>query len=131
VDGVKLPPVVWFVMVGTLAAAVHWCVVRALVSAAVLSPLAANLPAWCVAFGVSYSGHRWLTFAHQGSPLRRSAARFALLSLGGLALNEAAYAALLHLTPLRYDLALAVVLLAVAVVTYLLGRHWAFEGRRP
>jgi len=53
--------------------------------------------------------------------------RFFALSLAGFALNETGYALLLRWTALPYDLALACVLLAVAVMTYLLGSSWAFR----
>lgn len=120
----------WFVAVGCAAAAVHFAAVVLLVTRGGLHPLWANVAAWCVAFGVSWSGHRWLSFRQQAAPKARSAARFALVSLGGLAVNEAAYAVLLHATGLRYEAALAIVLLAVAALTYWLGRHWAFAGSR-
>ena len=128
--GLKLPSWFWFVLVGSLAAAVHFTVVIALVSAFSTPPLMANVFAWMVAFGVSYVGHHRLSFRGQAAPVARSAARFALVSLSGLALNEAAYALLLHLTPLRYDIALALVLVGVAFITYQLGRHWAFAGKQ-
>jgi putative flippase GtrA len=125
----KLPSWLWFLAVGSTAAAVHFAVVLVLVGGGIVqAPLVANVLAWCVAFGVSYGGHRFLTFSHQQAPLARSALRFAAVSLGGLALNEGAYAVLLQFTPLRYDVALFLVLLGVAVVTYWLGRHWAFAG---
>jgi putative flippase GtrA len=129
---VRWPSWIWFVAVGCAAAAVHFAVVLLLVGGGfVRAPLVANILAWCVAFGVSYLGHRALTFRRQQAPLARSALRFAVVSLGGLALNEAAYAVLLHFTPLRYDVALVLVLLGVAVITYWLGRHWAFAGSSP
>jgi putative flippase GtrA len=43
--------------------------------------------------------------------------------------NEAVYAALLGWSGIGYRLALALTLVAVAVGTYLLSRHWAFRGR--
>ena len=124
----KLPSWLWFIAVGTAAAAVHFAVVLVLVGKLALPPLVANLLAWCVAFGVSYSGHRALTFRAHAAPLVRSAWRFAAVSLAGLAANELAYAALLQFTTVRYDVALALVLLGVAAFTYVLGRHWAFAG---
>jgi len=36
---------------------------------------------------------------------------------------------LLHWTRLRYDLVLALVLVGVAVMTYVLSLHWAFQGK--
>jgi len=126
-----LRPARWlvFVLVGSAAAAVHWGVVLALVHGWRAAPLLANVAGWCVAFVVSFAGHRWGTFASRQAPVARAVRRFVIVSLGGLALNETAYALLLHFTPLRFDVALVLVLLAVAIVTYQLGRHWAFEGR--
>lgn len=120
----------WFLAVGGAAALVHYVTVRALVAGLGLAPLLANPIAWCVAFGVSFVGHRHLSFALQAAPMARSLRRFAVLSLAGLFANQAAYAALLRFTPLRYDVALVLVLAGVAGATYVLGRHWAFAGNR-
>lgn len=116
----------WFIAVGCAAAALHLGVVVVLVGAWAMAPLAANVVGWLIAFGVSFAGHHYLTFAHHGAPLARAAGRFFFVSAAGFAVNEAAYAALLRWSPLRYDLGLALVLLAVAAATYWLGRHWAF-----
>ena len=42
--------------------------------------------------------------------------------------TRSAYAALLHWSGLRYDIVLAFVLVAVAVITYLVSSRWAFLG---
>lgn len=115
-----------FVFVGCAAAATHWIIVVALVSQLGARPLVANVAGWLVAFGVSFTGHHRLTFAGHGAPLRRAVTRFFWVSTIGFAVNETAYALLLGTTGLRYDVLLAIVLLGVAVFTYLLGRHWAF-----
>lgn len=122
--------IAWFVLVGTAAAAVHWSVVVMLVAHAGWRPLLANVLGWLIAFGVSFSGHYRWTFRDHGVPLWRSAMRFFAVSASGFAINETAYALLLHWSGLRYDLVLAVVLVAVAGGTYLLSRHWAFN-RKP
>ena len=93
-------------------------------------PLLANVLGWLIAFGVSFSGHHRWTFRDHGVPLWRSAMRFFAVSAIGFSINEATYALLLHWSSLRYDLVLAVVLVAVAGGTYLLSRHWAFN-RKP
>jgi putative flippase GtrA len=121
----------WFVVVGAVAALVHLGVVRVLVGTAGVAPLVANVPAWCIAFGVSYLGHRRLTFRAHDVPVGPSMLRFALVSIGALALNEAMYAVLLRFTPLRYDIALVLVIGGVALVTWWLARHWAFAGSPP
>lgn len=122
--------VVFFVAVGAAAAFTHWSVVRALVQAAALPPLAANVLGFAVAFGVSYLGHYRLSFRSSAAHAQ-ALPRFAAVALGGFVLNEALYALLLHVTALRYDVALALVLLSVAGLTYLASRGWAFRDRRP
>ena len=89
-------------------------------------PLAANVLGWLVAFIVSFAGHHRLTFRGHGAAPGPAAVRFFAISAGGFAVNEAAYALLLAWSDLRYDVVLAGVLLAVAALTYLLSRHWAF-----
>ena len=115
-----------FIAVGCVAAAVHWSVVVGLVSGLHWRPLVANVVGWLVAFVVSFSGHHRLSFHGHGVQWHVAARRFFVVSAAGFAINECAYAALLGWTGLHYDLLLAVVLVAVAVLTYLLGRHWAF-----
>ena len=54
-------------------------------------------------------------------------ASFFLVSALGFAVNEAAYATLLRLTAIRYDVLLALVLIGIAGMTFILGRCWAFR----
>jgi putative flippase GtrA len=44
-------------------------------------------------------------------------------------INELMYAALLHFTHLDYRLALAMVLIAVAALTFFSARNWAFASQ--
>jgi putative flippase GtrA len=90
----------------------------------------ANVLGWLVALTVSFVGHDRLTFRGHGAARGAAAARFFVVSAAGFALNESAYAVLLEWTTHRYDLLLAIVLLAVAALTYLLSRRWAF-ARNP
>jgi putative flippase GtrA len=116
-----------FVIVGTLAAVVHWLVAVMVVERAGVHPMLANIIGWLAALSVSFIGHwRW-TFGDRRAPPVRSALRFFVLSAGAFAVNAAAYATLLRLTPLRYDIGLALVLLLVAVVTYLVSRRWVYR----
>jgi putative flippase GtrA len=118
----------FFIAVGCAAAAVHLFVVIVLVSGWAWLPLVANVAGWLVAFVVSFSGHRLLTFRANDAPVWRAMRRFFGVSLAGFAANELTYAAFLHLSGLRYDLLLAIVLVLVAVMTYLLSSRWAFLG---
>lgn len=124
--------IAWFVFVGCMAAAVHLTTVVALVSGFGWRPLVANVVAWLLAFCVSFSGHWHLTFPRSGAPLVRAVTRFFVISLAGFVVNESMYAVLLHLTGTQwYAVVLFFVLLAVAVITYLLSSRWAFRGTGP
>lgn len=117
----------WFLVVGGAAAATHLGVVMGLVELLGMAPLLANVLGWMVAFGVSFGGHYRLTFSGSGAALGPAARRFLLISFSGFLLNQAAYAAALHLSSQNYALLLAAVLVGVAVLTYVLSRWWAFR----
>jgi putative flippase GtrA len=117
----------WFLMVGGAAAATHLGVVMVLVELAGLSPLLANVAGWAVAFCVSFSGHFRLTFSGSGAALGPAARRFLLISFAGFLINQAAYAVALRFSGLSYALLLALVLVGVAVLTFVFSRWWAFR----
>lgn len=117
-----------FISIGSAAAATHFAVVWAAVAFGGLVPLLANVIGWAVAFAVSFAGHHVWTFADQQAPVMQSARRFMFVSAAGFVINEAAYALLLHSSALDYRSALVIVLLGVAVMTYLLSRFWAFKA---
>jgi len=119
----------WFIAVGCAAAATHWLVVVAVVSAGGLAPLAANVVGWLMAFCVSFAGHFQLTFKHHKAPVAQAARRFFAVSALGFAVNELAYAWLLRATDLPYDILLALILIAIAGMTFILGRLWAFRHK--
>lgn len=116
----------WFGLVGAGAAAVHLGLVWCLVAQFALAPLLANVLGFCTAFVVSFVGHHRRTFAAHAAPVRRALPRFLLVAVLGFASNEILYALLLHLG-MEYRLALFLVLVAVAGMTWLLSRYWAFR----
>ena len=120
----------WFVVVGTSAAAVHWLVVVALVSGTLLHPLLANVAGWLVAFMVSFTGHYQLTFRYQKTSAAATMKRFFLLSGVGFLINEVSYALLMRFTAIHYQWLLAGVLIAVAMLTFLISKFWAFAPNR-
>jgi len=120
-----------FVAVGAAATAVHFTVVVALVEAGSALPLVANVAGWLVAFLVSFAGQHRLTFGDRSAPVREAAPRFFALSAAGFGINEGAYALLLRYAAVRYDVALAAVLVGVAVLTYMLSSGWAFGRKQP
>ena len=119
----------WFVAVGCAAAATHWTTAVLLVKFGGLPPVLANVGGWLVSFWVSFCGHYFLTFRHTNAPLLPAIRRFFLVSAMGFAINEAAYAWLLHATHLPYYLLLAAVLLGMAVLTFIASRLWAFRHK--
>ena len=117
-----------FGLVGGAAAAVHLAVVSVLVPWAGWHPLVANVAAFLVAFCVSYAGHARWTFGDSATAARRSLPRFFAVAVTSFAANEALYALLLALTSLQYQVALFITLVAVAVMTFVASRYWAFAA---
>ncbi|QVQ24818.1 GtrA family protein [Achromobacter deleyi] len=118
-----------FVAVGCAASVTHWAVAVGCVEAFGTAPLAANLVGWLAAFVVSFSGHYRLTFRHSPIPWTIAIRRFFLISATGFAINESAYAGLLHATDIPYDTLLALILIALAFATFIASRLWAFRHK--
>lgn len=116
-----------FGMVGVAAMATHWCAVALLVPLGI-APLLANAIGFCIAFNVSFFGHHHWTFASSDDQ-KNTFKRFIGVAFLGFITNEAMYALLLKLTHLDYRIALLIVLIAVAGMTYLLSRFWAFRSQ--
>lgn len=120
--------IVAFGAVGATAFLVHFGVVAATVPLGV-APLIANVLGFLAAFAVSFVGHGRWSFPAEGRPVAPALKRFAVVAVGGFVLNETAYAALLRATSLDYRVALVLVLVGVAALTWLAGRYWAFAHR--
>ncbi len=122
----------WFGIVGVSAMLVHLGSVALLLVPLGLPPLAANGVGFLLAFQLSHAGHQRLTFSAAQAPAARSRQRFFLVALASFAVNELMYAMLLHFTDLDYRFALALVLVAVAALTFFSARQWAFAaGEQP
>ena len=126
---VRVRDVVAFGAVGATAFLVHFAVVAATVPLG-LAPLVANVLGFLAAFVVSFVGHGRWSFPAEGRPVAPALKRFAVVAVGGFVLNESAYVVLLRETMLDYRLALFIVLSAVAGLTWLAGRYWAFARRQ-
>jgi len=116
----------WFGVVGITAMLVHLACVSLVLVPLGLDPLMANVIAFLIAFQVSHAGHQRLTFSRHEAPVARSRMRFFGVALTSFVVNEIMYWALLRFTSLDYRIALAIVLIAVAALTFLIARHWAF-----
>lgn len=119
---------VWFVAVGASAALTHMAVF--LLSERWLWPELANALGFCVAFFVSFTGHRLLSFADADTTLWQSLRRFAVTALAGFVANEVVFVLLLRGLGWPSWLALFVALLFASGQTFVLSRFWAFRRAR-
>ncbi|WP_428419768.1 GtrA family protein [Methylibium sp.] len=119
-----------FVIVGAVAATVHWLLACAAMRGLAWPPQLANLAGFVLAFGVSYAGHKRYSF-RSGARHRDALPRFAVVALSAFSLNGLLYQMLLSAQLLPPEAALALVLLTVAAGTYLASRLWAFRPAPP
>ncbi|MGP1629937.1 MAG: GtrA family protein [Giesbergeria sp.] len=124
----RLPQGLQFVLVGGAAAATHLLAVGMLVHFADMPPLVANVLAFLVAFVVSYNGHALLTFAQTGARGRAVVGRYFVVASLSFVVNELLYAAALRWLGWNYLVSLVLVLLLVAVGTFVLSKSWAFKA---
>ncbi|MDD4945086.1 MAG: GtrA family protein [Rhodoferax sp.] len=115
----------WFLMVGGAAAATHMGVFA--LAQSHMWPELANAMGFGVAFGVSFAGHRLLSFKDTSTPVATSLQRFAVTALAGFASNELVFMLLLRTLGWPSLLALFVALLFAAGQTFVLSRFWAFR----
>ena len=115
----------WFVVVGASAALTHLLVF--LLSEHWVWPEVANAMGFCVAFFVSFFGHRLLSFADTDTGLWQSLRRFAVTALAGFVANELSFVVLLRALDWPSWLALVVALVLASVQTFVLSRFWAFK----
>ena len=118
----------WFVVVGVTAMLVHLGSVALILVPLGLAPLLANILGFLLAFQISHGGHRHFTFRDHDAPAEGSRGRFFLVALLSFAVNEVLYWLLLRYTALDYRVALAMVLVVVAALTFVLARYWAFAS---
>lgn len=119
--------IAWFVAVGCAAAATHWVCAVGCIALFDVRPFLANFIGWSVAVVVSFAGHYFLTFRHQQKRLLPAVRRFLAISASGFAINEFAFVSLLRVTQIPYYWLLAMILVAIAGMTFVLSRFWAFR----
>lgn len=115
----------WFLAVGGTAAATHLGVF-ALLQGHMLPELA-NALGFVIAFFVSFSGHRLLSFQDASTSVGTSLGRFAVTALAGFATNELIFALLLRGVGLAPLVALVMALVLAAGQTFVFSRFWAFR----
>ena len=115
----------WFGVVGAAAALTHAAVFG--LAKPWMVPELANAVGFCVAFFVSFGGHRRLSFSDHNVGLWTSLRRFAATALLGFAVNEAIFVLLLRGLGWSAWPSLVTALVLAAGQTFVLGRFWAFR----
>ena len=123
------PQLVQFALVGGAAAATHLAVVALLVQAGALPPLAANVLAFLLAFIVSYNGHALLTFSETKARGWAVLGKYFAVACLSFVVNELLYWWLLNSLHWNYLISLFLVLVVVAVATFVLSKFWAFSNK--
>ncbi len=123
------PQLVQFALVGGAAAATHLAVVALLVQAGALPPLAANVLAFLLAFVVSYNGHALLTFSETKARGWAVLGKYFAVACLSFVVNELLYWWLLNSLHWNYLISLFLVLVVVAVATFVLSKFWAFSNK--
>jgi putative flippase GtrA len=124
----KQSSISWFAVIGAAAAAVHYVVAVGIEFAQLTSPAKANILGFLLAFPVSYWGHRKLSFAAHTATHQQAFPKFFTVALTGFLINQFMVINALHFTAIPFWLVLAVVMIVVAISTYLLSYYWAFKG---
>ena len=115
----------WFLGVGGAAALTHMGVFALVQNH--MWPEFANALGFCVAFFISFGGHRLLSFRDAATSVRTSFGRFLLTALAGFATNELVFILLLRGLDWPSLVALFFALVFAAGQTFLLSRFWAFR----
>ena len=115
----------WFLAVGAGAALTHAAVFG--LAKPWMWPELANALGFVIAFGVSFSGHRRLSFRDTRTGVRESLLRFSLAAVAGFAVNESVFSLLLRGAGWPSWLALFAAMGVAAGQTFVLGRFWAFR----
>lgn len=86
-----------------------------------------NFLAFCVAFNVSFFGHRKLSFNDTTSSIKQSLRRFIVVSVAGFISLEIIFSFALRILAWPSFLALLAGVAVAGGQTYLLSRFWAFH----
>ena len=116
-----------FSIIGAVATVVHIIIAESLIHSTIIAPLRANLFAFSVALFISFVGHYYWSFscqAHKG----RAFLRFFVVALIAMAANNALLSVLLILDWFVIDVSIVVAALVVPILSFILGRTWAFAS---
>jgi putative flippase GtrA len=123
----KLPQVSLFIIVGGGAAAVHFFSVIFFVELFTVPAMLANIFAFLIAFCFSFLGQRYLTFSNSNQPFLYSLKRYFLVSACSFIFNEGMFFIAIYYLHAPYLIALPIIVLLVAVGTFVVSKRWAFK----
>ena len=139
----------WFLIVGACAALVHFLMLVSIVNVTGTRPALANIFAFLIAFIVSFIGHFYLTFSHSipdtivSNPNQdnisasygtktntlQTLLKWFASSAAGFALNQGLFVLGLNWLGERYYMLIwLVVTVIITVMTFALGKLWAFKS---
>jgi putative flippase GtrA len=119
----------WFTIIGALAALTHYIVAVSFEQSEMLTASHANIVGFIAAFPVSYFGHRKFSFAGHDASHSHALPRFLSVAILGFLANQTLVLNTLQYTKLPFWFVLGIVMVLVAVSTYLLSKFWAFKGK--
>lgn len=131
----------WFLLVGACAALVHFLILVSIVSYTTITPTWANVCAFLIAFVVSFLGHFHLTFkqsnrSNKSSQNNREINKH-LSALGkwfsssviGFLANQSLFVLGLNWFGERYYILIWLLVTSIiTVMTFVLGKFWAFKS---
>lgn len=117
-----------FILVGVAAAITHLAIVWMLVNSNLLTPLQANIAGFLGAVNVSYFGHSHFTFNQIKKISIQTFTKFFSVASASFLINQLAYFYGLKWFGAAFYLPiLALVLVAVALLTFILSKFWVFS----
>lgn len=119
-----------FGLVGTIAAAMHFCCLLLLVQHVQLKPVLANPLAFLCAFVISFIGHYHLTFSQTQHSCLQALWRWLCSALAGFALNQILFmAGIKCFGNQAYWWLWFIVTIIVTFLSFVLGKFWAFNEK--
>ncbi|NUE66886.1 GtrA family protein [Snodgrassella sp. ESL0253] len=121
---------VWFTLVGGAAAAMHFFCLLLLVQYAQLVPVLANPLAFLCAFVISFMGHYHLTFSQTHYSWFQALWRWLCSAVVGFGLNQILFmAGIKWFGNQAYWWLWIIVTIIVTVLSFILGKFWAFNEK--
>lgn len=121
----------YFLIVGSFAALIHFCVLVLCVQILNIHPNYANCVAFFVAFIFGFIGHLHLTFKSENSlaDWKAKLSKWFMSSVFGFVLNQAIFSGTILLIGQKYYVPIWIFATAVVtVVSFLFAKFWAFKG---